>query len=354
MQVVRVPRVMREISEKEYQNLHGQVSIKSIYEKKKGKEVSLDHFLFVCHDTSKQLSELDHRRVGGYWPGLQEDLSEVALGEGIAQMINWYKHKYPHLNHKGVMDVAKVVHVAKIFAYFEKDFKRFVELKTGECLEDHLLDQYELAPPWTYLKDCLTNSLNQVGSKIWTYFIWAYGISPPSEVVHISEVPPMSRFRYNQPPQHNNLYGGGHPNQLSPFKSKGNNKTNKKKRFADQVNYNSVSEGNQSQYSHAAKHQHHNTKPNNHWATNKNHKVSKNHKKNSFKADKIKKKEVIALVDQAINQLEQSQSKEVVLAPQNSFYRRIQHQYIVDLGYKSKSCGDDQNRAVKIIRKSKS
>lgn len=338
---------MREISEKEYQSLHGQVSMKSIYDKKKGKEVSLDHFLFVCHDTSKQLSELDHRRGGGYWPGLQEDLSELALGDGIAQMVAWYKHKHPHLSHKGAMDVAKVVHVAKSFAYFEKDFKCLVKLKTGECLEDHLLDQYELTPPWTYLKKSLTDSLHQVGSKIWTYFIWAYGISPPSEVVQMSEVPPMSRFRYNQAPQHNQFQSRSF-NQLAPHKS-----PPKKKRFAEETNYNSLSMTQPPQHIHPPQGQKSSAKSNQHWAAQKNLKGNnKSHKKYSAKADKIKKKEVLALVDKAVDELEQAQMKEIGLAPQNSFYRRIQHQYIVDLGYKSKSYGDDQNRAVKIIRRS--
>ena len=190
---------MREISEKEYQSLHGQVSIKSIYEKKKGKEVSLDHFLFTCYDTTRQLSEIDHRKQNNFtWPGFEEDLSEISLEDGIQEMIVWYKKKYPTLSFKGTMDISKMVNVAKSLAYFERDFKNFVKVKTGEYLEDHLLDQHDLAPPWTYLKQHLNDLFRGVGDKIWTYFTWAYGISPPSEMVNLSDIPPVSRFRYQE------------------------------------------------------------------------------------------------------------------------------------------------------------
>lgn len=336
---------MREMSEQEYQNLHGQVSIKSIYEKKKGKEVSLDHFLFACHDTSKQLSELDHRLGGGHWPRLKEDLSELSLEQGIDQMVQWYKKKYPMMSHKGVMDVAKVLHVAKSFAYFEKDFKHFIKTKTGEDLEDHLLDQYDLMSPWTVLKDCLKGSLNQVGDKLWTYFVWAYGISPPTEVVPISEVPPMSRFRYNDSSSYSH---GGHYRQSQGLSQKSKSKRN---RHPNKISHEGGGYGGKSSDSkNYRSRDYQNNGSQNGNRLNKNHKPIKNHKKHSSGADKAKKKEVLAEVDRAISDLDQGQNQEYILAPQNSFYRRIQHKYIVDQGYESQSCGDDQNRAVKILK----
>jgi predicted RNA-binding protein Jag len=41
---------------------------------------------------------------------------------------------------------------------------------------------------------------------------------------------------------------------------------------------------------------------------------------------------------------------ELLLKPQNSFLRRIQHQYIVDAGFRSESTGENADRAVKILR----
>lgn len=60
----------------------------------------------------------------------------------------------------------------------------------------------------------------------------------------------------------------------------------------------------------------------------------------------------MAEVDQAIDRLRQDTSvDEVTLKPTNSFYRRIQHQKIVDSGYHSVSVGEGPDRAVKVARK---
>lgn len=61
----------------------------------------------------------------------------------------------------------------------------------------------------------------------------------------------------------------------------------------------------------------------------------------------------LAEVDQAIRTLESQPSlNEVRLTPQNSFYRRIQHQKIVDAGFVSQSVGEGPSRAVTISRQS--
>lgn len=60
----------------------------------------------------------------------------------------------------------------------------------------------------------------------------------------------------------------------------------------------------------------------------------------------------MAEVNQAIEQLRSNADVgEVTLKPNNSFYRRIQHQAIVDAGFHSQSVGEGPDRAVKIARK---
>ena len=63
---------------------------------------------------------------------------------------------------------------------------------------------------------------------------------------------------------------------------------------------------------------------------------------------------VIALaeVDHAITTLLGGpEQRSVTLKPTNSFYRRLQHQKIVDAGYESNSVGEGPDRAVQISRK---
>ena len=56
--------------------------------------------------------------------------------------------------------------------------------------------------------------------------------------------------------------------------------------------------------------------------------------------------------DRAIEKLKSDASlDEVALKPTNSYYRRIQHQQIVDAGFHSYSVGEGPDRAVKVSRK---
>jgi predicted RNA-binding protein Jag len=57
-------------------------------------------------------------------------------------------------------------------------------------------------------------------------------------------------------------------------------------------------------------------------------------------------------VDDALGKLrEDSSLQSVKLKPTNSFYRRVQHQKIVDSGFESSSVGEGADRAVKVTRK---
>ena len=333
---------MREISEKEYQSMQNRVSFKNEYEKKKGREVSMDRFLFACYDTSRQLKEIDHRyHEKTFWVGFDDDdFEQSSLESALRDMVQWYKSEFPILARGGSMDIGKMVMVAKHLAYFEKDFKNLVKVKSGEYLEDHVLDQHDLTPPWTYLKEALVEAFKNTGEKIWSYFMWAYGISPPAEVVNISEIPPVNRFQ--RPYRSEGDYAG---------KSRqGGNRNHHHNR---NVNGNSIYEGPGRGRSGGNKTG--GNKKNNH----NNHKArfsgahpgpKKN--RNRSTVDKAKEKEVLAIVDRAIQKLEQqSQLSEVLLAPQNSFYRRIQHQHAVDRGYRSESTGSEKRRAVKLLRK---
>ncbi|MCX6109445.1 MAG: hypothetical protein NTZ90_07575 [Proteobacteria bacterium] len=60
----------------------------------------------------------------------------------------------------------------------------------------------------------------------------------------------------------------------------------------------------------------------------------------------------LAEVDQAIAELQSNGTKQdITLKPTNSFYRRLQHQKIVDAGFNSNSVGEGPDRAVQISRK---
>ena len=60
----------------------------------------------------------------------------------------------------------------------------------------------------------------------------------------------------------------------------------------------------------------------------------------------------LAEVDDAIATMRANPDKpEITLKPQNSFYRRLQHQKIIDMGFDSNSVGEGPERAVRIGRR---
>ena len=336
---------MRELSEKEYQKMRSNSSVKKRYDKKKGQEVSLDRFLFACHDTSKQLIEIDQRyREKTFWPQLLEDLSTSNLETSIEEMIAWYKSQFLVLSKPGALDIGRLSQVAKCLAYLEKDFKSLVKIISGRCLEDHLLDQYDLTPPWTYLKSDLTKYFDKTGEKIWAYFNWAYGISPPDQIVNESEIPPASlsyghnkdrtSFNRNKPARRSNKngYKDYREGSKSTSTAKSNNKYSKKSR-----NHQNNKSGQSPTYRSSV----------DNYNTSQKRKFRR---KSLSEGDKIKQKQALLSVDEAIKKLEKGGIKEIVLSPQNSFYRRMQHKHAIKRGFNSKSTGDDNSRAVKIIK----
>jgi len=57
-------------------------------------------------------------------------------------------------------------------------------------------------------------------------------------------------------------------------------------------------------------------------------------------------------VEEALAKLRDDSGVQAVkLKPTNSFYRRIQHQKIVDAGFESSSVGEGADRAVQVTRK---
>ena len=329
---------MRELTETEYRHMQNKTSIKQRYDKKRGQEVSLDQFLFACHDTSKQLIEIDQRyRETTFWPPLSDNFSSSNLQDSIDEMIAWYKSKYSILSKPGSLDISRLGQVAKCLAYLEKDFKSLVKIISGQCLEDHLLDQHDLSPPWTHLKTDLSKYFNKTGEKIWAYFNWAYGVSPPDQVVNACEIPPASQsyHQHSRTIKNKSSKKDHHPNMIDPYR-------NGSRRFSKKTSNRSKNTKGKYRSSHSEYNNRSlSAKPNGF------NKKSRNSNNKSF-SEKLKYKEALNSVDQAIEKLNKENISAITLSPQNSYYRRIQHKHAIKRGYNSKSTGEDNSRAVMI------
>lgn len=331
---------MREISDKEYQEITDTFSIKSEYEKSSGKDVTPERFLFCCYEVGKHLKEVDiHFKDKNLWPPLSDESfkpAEDELSTQIRSLIDWYKAEQKHLSDTRPVDFDSMWHVCVELAHLEKDLGDLVRLATGTDLEDHLLDEDALEEPWGSVKSSLTEVFPSIGEKTWRYYMWAYGITPPKEEVNLSEVPPVGRFARaivnGRRRGGNDRPGQGRGHGRGQERGQGNKRGNRNSR------------GNESR--------------GNSGHMDRGHKNGgkkgggKGFRKNGAPSghDKAKEQEVIALVEAAVSS-KLSGNEHVTLAPQNSFFRRIQHKHAVSMGYSTESIGEGKERAVRIFAK---
>ena len=158
---------MREISEKEFQELTNSYSIKSEYQKLIGKDVTPERFLFCCYEVTKHLKETDMNfRNKNLWPELQDGACpEGEIENAIDSLTKWYAENLPQLTKKKPVDFESMWHICVDLAHLEKDFSDLVGRHTDEVLEDHLLDEDELAGVWIALKDSLTRKTLEIFQK---------------------------------------------------------------------------------------------------------------------------------------------------------------------------------------------
>ena len=310
---------MREITEKEYQEISDSFSIKSEYQKLSGKDVTPERFLFCCYEVSKHLKEVDiNFKNTNLWPGFEAGGFEAEnIDADINNLCEWYGKNQTSLKNSQPVDFDSMWHICVQLAHLEKDLSDLVKISTGEVIEDHLLDEAELEGVWKTFKEALFASIPSLAEKAWRYYMWAYGITPPKEQVNLSEVPPVGRFARRD----------------NRFKKQGaqsrDRNQNKSRRHPNQKDRNNGDKKNRQNF------------------RDRNRPYDKK-KHNS--QDKAKEQEVVGLVGEAISALKKG-NESVTLSPQNSFFRRIQHKYANDQGFTTESVGEGKERAVKIFSK---
>lgn len=305
---------MREISEQEYQELNANFSIKAEYEKQAGKDVSSERFLYCCYEISKHIKagDISFAKIR-CWPGLEgSDLVEAQLDTNISNLCKWFKSNHPVLATKKAIDFDTMWHICLSLSQLEQAFSTVVQKSTGEIPEEHILDEGDLTGVWCFYKKALDKYLPEISEWAWNYYVWAYGITPPKEEVNISEIPPVGRYSRRNPTRTDNRNNSSRSTY---------GKRDQKKYSKDRDNF-----------------------------KNKNdRKKGPRPGRNSNQANAEKEKAVLNLVDSALTELKKGK-KEIVLAPQNSFFRRIQHKHANDLGYETESIGEGRQRAVKIFK----
>jgi len=325
---------MKVLTKEEYADSLSSETIKQGYLASAQTELSAERFVFACYEAVK-----NHEKIAGSfkkdweWPHF-ETSKESSFSSKLNQMLEWhYGHHLGHLADKG-LSISNLTYVTLHMAHLEKDFKRV-------CSESGMLDVRDGRPLQVALND-LCSAIDQIFSKPLKdlskiFFSWLYS-KPKLSVVDFNQVPPVGRYarmvinaRDRQPSASPSTPEKAAPNDAGalsePREVSTTSQDPSRRRDPDS-------------------HPDRNVRP-----KPPRHDRGPRDRKPDQEKDLEQEAATLALVDQAIASLADNLSlQEIILAPQNSYYRRLQHQKAVDAGFISDSVGEGKERAVKISR----
>jgi len=341
-----------------------------IFKAAKGKEIGSDYFLFSCLEQMNTQRAFAGKSYGGKFPPLVEHAKmiekaiEVAkektaeLGEdseqkvepvlpseiagltdnfesSFTQLADWYKSEFSELSRTNAFDHAMVAEVIPTFALLMIDLEFLIREK-GE--NNQIPDRInggdaDAKKVWDAVDTALKALSPSFFHLIKKFLDWKYE-KVSKAPLEVKSIPPVGRFnkillkgrikKRSNPRDKKGGPGGrnagprGKPDgKPSRGGSKGG-KFDKRDRPARSAGADR-SRGNRPQ-------------------------------RNKEK-EQEREKAVIKEAQSAMDKLKNgSDLTEVLLRPQNSFLRRIQHKHIVDAGFKSASVGEDDSRAVKVLK----
>lgn len=325
---------MKVLTKEEYADTLSSETIKQRYLASSQTELSAERFIFACYEAVKSHEKIEGSYMKEFeWPHF-ETSHESSFSSKLKQMLEWhYSNHLANLANK-VLSISNLTYVAIHMAHLEKDFKRI-------CSENGMLDVRDGKPLQVALNDLLF-AIDEVFSRhikdlSKSFFSWIYS-KPKLSVVDFNQVPPVGRYARMVINARNRLPS---PNPSAPEKSAKNDtealsrpeqvETTSKdalQRRDPDVTLDRSARPKQPRLDRGPR-----------------------DRKPDQEKDLEQEAATLALVDQALASLAANLSlKEIVLAPQNSYYRRLQHQKAVDAGFVSDSVGEGKERAVKISR----
>ncbi len=262
----------------------------------KGNFISEDRFLYSCLEYEEKISQIhlsSKERIS--WPNLSEDdfLEEHSFEELLSEMLSWYSENYPILSQDDILTPKLVTECVPPLVSLLKDTSYLYSYKSNTPFPLYNFQQDSNHEVWTLFSNVILKIFPTNARLFEKYFHWSHAQEQKSSAaVH------------------------------NPYKET------------------------QSQ-----------NQPQKRWNPKKNPKGKKtNHKKfNKFKRDpeKDKEREILALAEckSAIEEIKlNADIDQIVLKPQNSYIRRLQHSEAGASGLFSLSQGEDKSRAVVIYR----
>lgn len=285
-----------------------------------GKDVPIDYFLYACFET-EQTMEAVNRTI--QWPHLQdlnpeEFLTETEDHELLdvwEDLMSWYAANYPEFS-ANAWDFETLAEVVPALVAMAKDLAQVHKLKLNEDIPE-FDPECDIQPKaWQLLERLVNQFFSKKAQLILRYLEWNFA-KERKELVEPGSRPPVGRFAPNR-----NFNRPSNDRKNDRRGSRDKNFKNRKRGGPPRKDRGGRNGG--------KRHPNHRRPP---------------------KKDADLEKRALADADQAIDYLRSHPDEErVILKPQNSFYRRLQHQTVVDEGFHSESIGEGSERAVVVYR----
>lgn len=316
---------------------------RSKFEAKKGKEVAIDYFLYSCLETERTTKEMVESGTGQKisWPELQgqsaENLSgifaEKKLKDLLREMTMWYRDNYPALSQSKALDHEVLLDVAEPLTALNKDYTSLYNLKINEDIPS-----FEASVGnntiWEDIEEVLSIFFGSYKHLFIRYVIWSHGASP-DEVFVPGSRPPIGKFAPRI--QRDDRGSSARGNSRSGGGGGGNSKDNRGDRNGNRSSK-PAPKGNERNPKSRDRNRPTNNKP-------------QRSKEDTAKIEASALKDVTEAISKLDGKNGKESLDEIILKPANSFYRRLQHQRAVELGFDSFSVGEGKDRSVRIARK---
>ncbi|MEZ4742520.1 MAG: R3H domain-containing nucleic acid-binding protein [Bdellovibrionota bacterium] len=310
----------------------------------KGKVVNLDYFFYSCMEQmATQKAHIGDAYAGKFPPLIKYAESKLVASGGEAsddaclstlgiekpgdlpaflpKLFAWYKEEYPELSLQQPLDYATAAELVPAFALLLIDLEELVLQVTNEAKMPGRGKSDASAALWSVIDRLLSDLAPTYADYFIKFLDWKYTESSLEEL-DLKSIPPVGRF--SKMLLKGRVGGRGKPSRDSGRSGSGKTRTQK---------------------------EHSSTSKGRHGGKDRRPPRTKNGKPNRVRRDRELEKIVLKEADEAISKMKADGGlRELLLKPQNSFLRRLQHQRVVDAGYVSMSCGEGDERAVKIYR----
>lgn len=338
-----------------------------------GKQVPVDLFLYSCLEierTNRSMEaagtpRIEWAAIAGQITALPEDMENLPLALILKKLVTWYRQKFPELSNSQPIDHERLLDVVEPLIALNLDLGKVYRLKNGEDLPE-----YESSVgnnrAWDDIYTEIRDQFPAYQHLYNRYIQWSHA-AEPVEIFEPGSRPPVGR--YAPPPIRRPTSGGprGGRDDRGPRGGGGRDDRGPRgprRETGGGAGGGSFSGGRPPREANGNNRFESRPPPRRGEGEGRGPRQDRpDHNRpdrNGPRGPKVRdeaesaKLEEAAIrdVNEAIKTLKNDSSQsEMVLKPMNSFYRRLQHQCVVEAGFNSTSVGEGPDRAVRVSRK---